>query len=185
MRASKALPEMKMESAGSHNHPQENDDISPLVEIISRRFPWLFTELGFRIVSVEDKPEIMGYSYLSLRCPTFSISFERDRGIICTTLASLEIQAPLWVFEDLLAYLENRPLEDRNQSGMDLDLNAIALDIRTHFKKISELLGPESSRTNVEMSRLVAQRTENYFRKTGIIPAHLAYAAYVRPKALR
>ncbi len=63
--------------------------MKPLKDQLEEKLPWLFSELGFRIVSYSYDPASFGNSVVVLESDAFRLCLSRDRSFIAATVASV------------------------------------------------------------------------------------------------
>jgi len=67
----------------------------PLKQEVTEQLPWLFEELGFRVVEDHFDPKSFGNSFVTLGSPGLQVRFVRDRGQIsaevCVTLRARKV----------------------------------------------------------------------------------------------
>ncbi len=117
----------------------------PLYEELEKRLPWLFQDLGFRVVHHDYSPKQMGDSVAELQSDTLRIRFIRDRGIFVVKL-SPPGEPPQWMEAGFLwnALTGNRP---------EPELEGWAWFIRDHLPELTKALGPQLPDTREKYDR--------------------------------
>jgi hypothetical protein len=124
--------------------------MSPLAQQMSERLPWLFRDLGFRMVADSYDPKVFGDCVVSLESDVLKLRFVRERGKIFAELASLS--APEWW--DLAIVLQAIQIDQEPR----VDLEAVGASIRDHFPALTQALGPQYPQTKQEIERQLEKR---------------------------
>ena len=123
--------------------------MGPLKEVLETKFPWLFDELGFRVVSHSYSPAQFGDSEVVLESPTLRLRFRRDRGEV-----RLEIAAPgetkWWEFKFVWEAIFHEFPEPALEGYGPL--------IRSSYSAIAEALGPSLPKTLAMLEQQEAER---------------------------
>jgi hypothetical protein len=122
------------------------------------RFPWLFDDLGFRIVEHEYERREMGHSLVVLESAPLRLRFVKDAGLIGPGIASLS-EPEHWMALDLLC----KPLTGKSHTNR---LEWWVSWIRDHFKELSEAVGPKFSETKLLHDRLQKFEWEQLQRRS-------------------
>src|ERR1700722_12409141 len=75
------------------------DDIESLDHLIARKFPWLFSELGFCVTSLDRFSGAFGDSVLTLHSNRLLVRFILERGRMFAEVASPSEPDRWWVLE--------------------------------------------------------------------------------------
>jgi hypothetical protein len=139
------------------------DSGHPLKEQLAGRLPWLFQELGFRIVDHGYSHKAMGSSMVELESDTLRVRFNNDRGGISVDVASLA-EPEHWME---LGFLWKALKDVRPNPALE----GWAWFIREHLAELVDALGPGFHDTKRAWDR---QLEEGW----------LAAAPYIRPRGI-
>jgi hypothetical protein len=122
----------------------------PLREEVVSRFPWLFDDLGFRVVEHDYSHRSMGSGYVVLESDSLRIKFVNDRGSIYPEVSSPH-QPQRWIELGLLwvVLTGDRPAPQ---------LDGWAWFLRDHLRELVDALGPRFAVTN---EAVLLQEREN------------------------
>jgi hypothetical protein len=125
--------------------------MSPVAQQVSERLPWLFRDLGFRVVGDSYDPKTFGDCLVSLESDILKLRFIRERGKIFAELASLSA-SEWWDLTSVLQAIQIDLPEPR------FDLEALGSSIRNHFAALAQALGPQYPQTKQEIERQLENR---------------------------
>jgi hypothetical protein len=138
----------------------ESDVTVPLRNEVVMQLPWLFDELGFRILEEGHDRESFGNSFVTLGSPSVYLRFIRDRGQIFGEIASHTEPNAWW---DLHWISELIP----GSSYPLPELIPVATLIRSNFSLLSEYFGSKYHETKRELWRREEQRKKEGLRRFG------------------
>jgi hypothetical protein len=119
---------------------------------VSEQLPWLFRDLGFRVVGDSYHPKSFGDCAVSLESDILKLRFSRERGKIFAEPAALS--KPEWW--DLTLVLQAIQIDLPEPA---IDLEAQGASIRDHFAALAKALGPQYPQTKQEIERQLEKRT--------------------------
>jgi hypothetical protein len=115
-----------------------------LKEELTRRFPWLFEDLGFRVREHDFSYRHMGSSFAVLESDSLRVKFVNDRGSIGVEVAALS-EPERWME---LGFLWLSLTGDRPSP----QLEGWAWFFRDHLAQIAEALGPNIEKTKADFA---------------------------------
>ena len=122
--------------------------MKPIKDVIEEKLPWLFTELGFRIVSYSvDRYDS---SVVVLESDAFRLRFKRDMGLVDVQVAALSQPEEWWDFQFTCeAVFGERP---------EPSLEGYGPLIRGNLAGLTEALGPKLPQTRAAIERQTLER---------------------------
>jgi hypothetical protein len=130
--------------------------MKPLKDQLEEGLPWLFSDLGFRVVSYSYDPAVFGNSVAVPDSAVFRLKFIREKGEIMVMVAPASGPEQWWnlkfVWEVLFGELPEPELEGYGPL------------IRRGFADLVDALGPKLARTKEELDRRSAERRRDIDR---------------------
>lgn len=126
--------------------------MSPLNQQLLQGAPWLFKELGFKVITDHYDPKAFGNCIVTLDSETLRANFVKDRGQILLYLAPC-LEPENW--QGLVFILE---AIQGVQPAPRFELEAVASLFRENYPALVEALGPKWQDTRQELQRLSAKR---------------------------
>jgi hypothetical protein len=128
------------------------DPSRPLKDEVIEQLPWLFDELGFRVVDDRYEAHHFGDSFVTLESDRLRVRLVRDRGEVDADVASLS-EPDRWrplvlVYEAISGELVLTAPQ----------LDAVARFLRENLSALEESLGPRWRETKAELERRGAER---------------------------
>jgi hypothetical protein len=124
----------------------------PLNQEVLHECPWLFSELGFKIIGYDFQPKHFGDSFVSLASDSLRVRFVRDRGQVIAEVASLVPPRKWWPIGFVLEAIHGVLPESK------FDLQAAASLLQENFSDIVIALGPKLKKTEEELQKRAAER---------------------------
>jgi hypothetical protein len=122
----------------------------PIKDQLEARLPWLFTELGFRVVSHSMDPAHYDNSSAVLESNAFRLRFVREMGLVYAQVAPLSDPERWWNFT--FAY------EAIFQETPEPTLEGYGPLLRERMSQFAEALGPKLPQTTASIERESAAR---------------------------
>jgi len=127
---------------------------------VTEQLPWLFQELGFRIVEDRfDPKEGFGNSIVKLESANFRVLLSRDRGQILADVAAHSDPETWWNLEHVCEIISGQSINP------DFELSAAATLLRNNVSALADYLGPKFPETKRELERRAAERTLAWLRR--------------------
>jgi hypothetical protein len=108
-------------------------------EELINRFPWLFEDLGFLIVTHDFSHRVMGSSFVVLQSDSLRVRIVNERGSVYVELAPLE-EPERWME---LGFLWRALTGDRPDPSLD----GWVWFLRDHLAQLTEALGSNFEKT--------------------------------------
>ena len=122
--------------------------MKPFKDVIEEKLPWLFTELGFRIVSYSV--DRFDNSVVVIESDAFRLRFRRDFGLVDVQVAALSQPEEWWKFTFTCeAVFGEKP---------EPSLEGYGPLIRRNLAGLTEALGPKLPQTTAVVARQAAER---------------------------
>jgi hypothetical protein len=134
-----------------------NHDLSLKRAIVSE-LPWLFSDLGFRIVEDDFRPEAFGDSFVTLESGSLRVRFVRDRGQVWADVGTIEKPGKWWHLIYILEAIHGVLPEST------FELKQAASLLAENLPAIAESLGPELRATEAELKLSEAERLRAFLR---------------------
>ncbi len=131
----------------------------PLKQEVTEQLPWLFEELGFRVVEDHFDPKSFGNSFVTLGSPGLQVRFVRDRGQISAEVASRSEPGKWWNLEHVCELIAGRSIEP------GFELSSVAALLRNNMPALMESLGPKFPETKRELERRAEERKQAFLRR--------------------
>ena len=120
----------------------------PIKDVIEQKLPWLFSELGFRIVSYSvDRRDT---STVVLESDGFRLRFRRELGVVDAQVAALSQPEEWWN----LTFTCEAVFGERPEPSLE----GYGPLIRRNLAGLTEALGPKLSQTVEAVARQAAER---------------------------
>ncbi len=126
--------------------------MSPLNQQLLQDAPWLFKELGFKVIRDHYDAKAFGNCIVTLDSETLRANFVKDRGQILLYLAP-RLEPDDW--RDLVFILE---AIQGVQPAPRFELEAVASLFRENYPALVEALGPKWQDTRQELQRRSGER---------------------------
>jgi len=124
--------------------------MKPIKDQLEEKLPWLFTEVGFRIVSYSFDPAHYDNSVAVLESDFFRLRFDRDMGLVDVQVAPIADPEQWWTFKFVYEAVIGETPEPTLEGYGPL--------IRRSLADLTEALGPKLSQTRVVLERESAER---------------------------
>lgn len=126
--------------------------MKPLKDQLEEKLPWLFSELGFRVVSYSWDPAVFENSEVVLDSDAFRLRLIRDMGIVDASVAAVSDPEHWFQFKLVWEIIFGEVPEP--------SLEGLGPLIRQGFDAFGEALGPKYSETKETSDRLSKERQE-------------------------
>lgn len=133
-----------------------------LKQQVIRQLPWLFEELGFRVVDQDFDPMSFGDSFVTLQSADLRVRFVRDRGQISAEVAAIRDPSNWWHLGDVCGVISGQRVEP------GFELAGVALLLRERFPAVIEYLGPRYIETKRALERVADDRKQSLLRRLGL-----------------
>lgn len=135
-----------------HGKTPSNDRLSmkPIKDQLEERLPWLFTELGFRMVSYSFDPAYYDNSVAVLESSAFRLRFVRRMGLVDAEVAPLSDPERWWNFKFLYEAVFRETPEPT--------LEGYGPMLRARMRPLAKALGPKLLETRATVERESAAR---------------------------
>lgn len=130
-----------------------------LKQEVTEQLPWLFQELGFRVVEDHFDPRSFGNSFVTLESSKVLVRFVRDRGQISAEVASICEARTWWNLEHVCELIVGRYVEP------GFELSAVAALLRNHTSALADYLGPKFAETKRELDRRAEERKQAWLKR--------------------
>lgn len=130
-----------------------------LKQEVTEQLPWLFQDLGCRIVEDSFDAQSFGNSFVTLDSPGLRVRFVRDRGQVSAELAALSDPATWWNLEHVCELISGRSVEP------GFELAAVAALLRNNFSTLADYLGPKLPETKRELEQRAEERKQAFLRR--------------------
>lgn len=130
-----------------------------LKQEVNEQLPWLFQELGFRVVEDDFDPKSFGNSFVTLESSGLRVRFARDRGQVSAEVASRSDPGTWWNLEHVCELIVGRTVE------IGFELSAVAALLRKHVSALADYLGPKFTQTKRELERGAEERKQALLRR--------------------
>jgi hypothetical protein len=145
----------------------------PIKEQLEERLPWLFSELGFRIVVYSFNPARYDNSVAILESDGFRLRFVRDMGLVDAQVAPISDPEQWWnlkfVYEAIFGETPEPTLEGYGPL------------LRRRMGELAEALGPKLEQTRAAMERdSDARQKINWEFSSRGVPPHMALLSRMR-----
>jgi hypothetical protein len=141
-----------MEHKWSQSLEVDGNVTVPLAELVSEKLPWLFRELGFRILESNYDANNFGDSLVVLQSDRIRLRFERDRGQVLVALGPLSEPRTWWGLISLCEVIRKESVEPRHK------LDALGAILRENLPALAEALGPKLLETRQEIEKRQQER---------------------------
>lgn len=130
--------------------------MKPLKDQLEERLPWLFSDLGFSVVSYSYDPAVFGNSVAVLDSAAFRIKFIREKSEIIVMVAPASGPEQWWDLKFAWEVLFGEQPEPGLEGYGPL--------IRRGFDNLAEAFGPKLAQTKEELDRRSAERRRDIDR---------------------
>ncbi len=124
----------------------------PLDQLLTERLPWLFKELGFRVVSSNYDAGSFGNSTVILESDSLRLRFVRDRGQVLLDLAPVSERQKWFSLGSLYEAIHHESVKP------EYTLDAKGSLLQKEFPALVEALGPKLRETQDEIERRKKER---------------------------
>jgi hypothetical protein len=120
-----------------------------LKEELTKRFPWLFDDLGFHVTTHNFSYQAMGSSFSVIESDVLRVRFENDRGFLSVEVAAVA-EPERWMNLSALwlCLTGERPTPE---------LDGWAWFLRDHLDRITEALGPNYVATKIAFDQFLSR----------------------------
>jgi hypothetical protein len=133
--------------------------IIPIKQEVTEQLPWLFEELGFRVVEDHFDPKSFGNSFVTLEAPGLCVRFVRDRGQTSAEVASRSEPGKWWNLEHACELIADRSVEP------GFELSSVAALLRNNLPALMESFGPKLPEMRRELERRAEERKQAFLKR--------------------